>query len=140
VARTTTRETGARLARNALGFTFEVAGAPVDSFTVVVRDASGTDTAATSVTVTDAGSGKVVIHLDPDTIPVSVASVTITNVTSNNTTTFGQAQIALQLAVAGGAADAYEVTAISANGHTRSITPGPVLSPNGAGNMRARAV
>jgi hypothetical protein len=94
----------------------------------------------TAIEVKDAGAGKVSIHLDPDKISVSVASVTITNLPTGVTTTFGLAQIALKLTIAGGAADAYQVTAINANGQPRAITAGPVLSPNGPGSMVARAL
>ena len=140
VVHNTTRTTEAHFPRNVLEFVFEVAGGPNDSYSVVVTDASGSDTAVTSIDVIDAGAGKVKVRLDADRIAVSVAAVTITNVTTNATTTFPVAQVTLKLSVAGGAGDAYQVTAINAAGQSRPITIGPVLSPTGPGNMVARAV
>ena len=73
----TTRNTELHFPRNVLEFVFEVAGGATDQDAVVVRDATGSDTAITAIDVIDAGAGSVKIRSDADRIPVSVALVTI---------------------------------------------------------------
>ena len=139
VVTNTTRVSETHFPRNVVEFTFIVPGSATDSFKVVITDAAGATHLVTSFTVTGAAPN-VVIHIDPDVVPVSVLSVDVTDLTTHTDTVFPQAQVVVKLKAPGGAGDIYRVSVIDVNGASRDLTNVTIQSPTGAGSLVAHAV
>jgi hypothetical protein len=139
IIRNTTSGTETHYPRNVIDLNFSVTGTVTDTFTAKTIDSVGIEH-PTSVSVADDTATTVRVGINVDTITTSVASVVITNVTSGVVTTFNQNLVALKLSAPGGATDTFEVNAVDAQGVTHLLPGIDIESPNGAGNMLARAV
>ncbi|HET7694175.1 MAG TPA: PKD domain-containing protein [Vicinamibacterales bacterium] len=135
--------TEAHFARNILEMKFTVAGAAGDEIQVLLQAADGSRTPAPAVSVVADANDKLIVAIDADAVTMAIARVVVKNTTRSTETQFGAEQMRISLPVTGAADDLYIVSAIDDTGAARTLEKGTqwtLLSPNGPGNLLARAV